>query len=84
MKNFGFVAVVTLLLASCGQSKQVGESALEQERDSLQRIINEKDIELNDIMGTFDEVQEGIRRITRQRDVLPLQMLRQRVPAARR
>lgn len=34
-----------------------------QERDSLQRVINEKDLELNDIMGTFNEVQEGIRRI---------------------
>lgn len=63
MKKFGFISVVTLLLVSCGQSQQVSETAIEQERDSLQRIINEKDIELNDIMSTFDEVQEGIRRI---------------------
>ncbi len=63
MKKFGFITVVTLLMASCGQGQQAGESALEQERDSLQRIINEKDVELNDIMSTFDEVQEGIRRI---------------------
>jgi len=63
MKKFGFVTVVTLLLASCGQGQQAVENAAEQERDSLQRIINEKDIELNDIMSTFDEVQEGIRRI---------------------
>lgn len=63
MKKLGFISVVTLLLASCGQSQQVSEAAIEQERDSLQRIINEKDIELNDIMSTFDEVQEGIRRI---------------------
>ena len=63
MKKFGFISVVTLLLVSCGQSQQVSEAAIEQERDSLQRIINEKDIELNDIMSTFDEVQEGIRRI---------------------
>ena len=63
MKKFGFVTVVTLLLASCGQGQQTSETAVEQERDSLQRIINEKDMELNDIMSTFDEVQEGIRRI---------------------
>ena len=63
MKILGFISVVTLLLVSCGQSQQVSEAAIEQERDSLQRIINEKDIELNDIMSTFDEVQEGIRRI---------------------
>ena len=63
MKKFGFVTVVTLLLASCGQGQQMSESAMQEERDSLQRIINEKDVELNDIMSTFDEVQEGIRRI---------------------
>lgn len=63
MKKFGFVTVVTLLLASCGQGQKASESAMQQERDSLQRIINEKDVELNDIMGTFNEVQEGIRRI---------------------
>ena len=37
--------------------------AAQQELDSLQRIINEKDMELDDILGTFNEVQEGIRRI---------------------
>jgi chromosome segregation ATPase len=63
MKKFGFVTVMTLLLAACGQNQQISDSAIEQERDSLQRIINEKDVELNDIMSTFDEVQEGIRRI---------------------
>jgi len=63
MKKFGFVTVVTLLLVSCGQGQQMSESAIQEERDSLQRIINEKDVELNDIMSTFDEVQEGIRRI---------------------
>ena len=36
---------------------------MQQERDSLQRIINEKDMELDDILGVFNEVQEGIRRI---------------------
>ena len=36
---------------------------MQQELDSLQRIINEKDMELDDILGTFNEVQEGIRKI---------------------
>ena len=51
-----------MMLASCEQGTTDKDSAM-QERDSLQRIINEKDLELNDIMGTFSEVQEGIRRI---------------------
>ena len=51
-----------MMLASCEQGTTDKDSAM-QERDSLQRIINEKDLELNDIMGTFSEGQEGIRRI---------------------
>ena len=39
------------------------QDTAQQERDSLQRIINEKDMELDDILSTFNEVQEGIRRI---------------------
>ena len=39
------------------------QDAIQQERDSLQRVINEKDTELDDILSTFNEVQEGIRRI---------------------
>lgn len=61
-KIFLFSALV-LLLSACNQG-QVNDEAAQHERDSLQRIINEKDMELNDIMGTFNDVQEGIRRIT--------------------
>ncbi len=60
-KIFIFVAC-TLCLGACNMTGGQQDTA-QQERDSLQRIINEKDMELDDIMGTFNEVQEGIRRI---------------------
>ena len=59
----------TLIFVACalslGACNMTGEKqdTVQQERDSLQRIINEKDMELDDILGTFNEVQEGIRRI---------------------
>ena len=56
-----FVACV-IGLSACNMTGEK-QDALMQERDSLQRIINEKDIELDDILTTFNEVQEGIRRI---------------------
>lgn len=62
MKKIYLFAIMALVLSACGQSG-VSEEVVQRERDSLQRIINEKDMELNDIMGTFGEVQEGIRRI---------------------
>ena len=61
MKKILFLFACTLSLGACNTGGQ--QDAIQQERDSLQRIINEKDMELDDIMGTFNEVQEGIRRI---------------------
>ena len=56
-------ACTSIIVCSCSQGNAVSDAA-HQERDSLQRIIDEKDAELDDIMGTFNEVQEGIRRIS--------------------
>lgn len=48
-------------LCACNEAGR--QEAAQQERDSLQRVINEKNVELDDILGIFNEVQEGIRRI---------------------
>lgn len=64
MKKILFFVACALGLSACNMvGGQQGQDAVQQERDSLQRIINEKDMELDDILGTFNEVQEGIRRI---------------------
>ncbi|MBO7138513.1 MAG: hypothetical protein J6V92_08625 [Bacteroidaceae bacterium] len=62
MKKILFFVACALSLGACNLTGEQ-QDAVQQERDSLQRIINEKDMELDDIMGTFNEVQEGIRRI---------------------
>ena len=62
MKKILFMVACALTLGACNMTGGQQEAA-QQERDSLQRIINEKDMELDDILGTFNEVQEGIRRI---------------------
>lgn len=62
MKKILFSVACALSLSACSLIGGQQEAA-QQERDSLQRIINEKDMELDDILSTFNEVQEGIRRI---------------------
>jgi len=58
MKKIFIAAFAALLLASCG-----GDGSQEQraqaEKDSLQNVIDQKDTEINDLMGTFNEIQEG-------------------------
>ena len=62
MKKILLLVACVLGLNACNLTGEK-QDAVQQERDSLQRIINEKDIELDDILSTFNEVQEGIRRI---------------------
>ena len=62
-KIFSILAFV-MLLASCQEKKNV--PVIENRdlvRDSLQQVIDFKDREINDILGTMNEIQEGFRLI---------------------
>lgn len=63
MKKTLLCAVCLVSLAACNNGANKKEEAFTQERDSLMQVINEKDSELNEIMGTVNEIQEGFRRI---------------------
>ena len=55
--------ICTLLITSCigGQQQQENDNS---EVDSLQDIINQKDDELNELMSSFADIQDGFSRIT--------------------
>ncbi len=64
MKKILLFAVAAMLAVACTDSKKQNEvSETDVRMDSLQRIIDQKDNELNDIMSTFNEIQEGFRII---------------------
>lgn len=55
---------LVLLLVGCGQkTDNTKELAFAQERDSLESIIQQKDNEINDIMGTMNDIEAGFRAI---------------------
>lgn len=62
MKRIIYIASVIVMVA-CGGNKQETDNKLQEQRDSLQAIIDAKDSELDDIMNTFNEVQLGIQNI---------------------
>jgi len=62
MKKVFFFAACVAMLASCGQSNKVAEEN-SYKLDSLENIIEQKDNELDDLMGTFNEIQEGFDQI---------------------
>ena len=59
------IAVLCLLtLVACKQNgNNAAELALQQQRDSLTRIIEQKDNEIDDMMATMNDIQEGFRAI---------------------
>ena len=62
-KIFSILAFV-MLLASCQEKKNMPViENRDSVRDSLQQVIDFKDREINDILGTMNEIQEGFRLI---------------------
>lgn len=62
MKKLLFVAVgCALALASCNNVQK--ENELNAKNDSLQQVINSKNAEIDDIVGTMNLIQEGFDRI---------------------
>ena len=64
MKKILLFAVAAVMIASCTQTGKNGTIEQADERiDSMQRVLDQKDNEINDMMSTFNEIQEGFRLI---------------------
>lgn len=64
MKNILMMAMCLMALASCKQEKVASALPQNSQVDSLSRIIEQKDNEINDMMELFNEVEEGFRLIS--------------------
>lgn len=64
MRRLQYLAcLILLVLGSCTERKATPNVASMEQTDSLQRIIAQRDNEINDMMGTLNEIQEGLREI---------------------
>ena len=70
MKKLLSLAIGVLALVAC-QDKQKFNSAMLQ-NDSLRAIIEARDNEINDMMGTLNDIQEGFRQINEAEDRVTL------------
>ena len=65
MKKLIYAIACTLAVASCNQdAAKKAEQIAQQQRDSLEQIISQKDNEINDMMPTLSDIEEGFREIT--------------------
>ena len=63
MKKLLLYVVALLSLTACNQKNGSSEMLLAQQADSLNRIIAQKDNEINDMIGTMNDIEEGFRAI---------------------
>lgn len=71
MKKLSFLLLVSaaMIMASCnGEGKK-----LKAERDSLSLALNQRDAELDEMMSTFNDIQEGFRQINAAENRVDLQ-----------
>ena len=64
LKKLALFGVCLLALASCDQGPSKAEIAAAHSVDSLKQIVAQKDNEINDMMGTFTEIEDGFRQIS--------------------
>lgn len=58
-----FACLALLLLGACTGKKSSPDLANMEQNDSLQRIIAQRDSEINDMMSTLNEIQKGLSAI---------------------
>lgn len=51
-------------LVACQENKSNGSDPVSERIDSLERIISQKDNEINDMLSTLNDIQEGIRQVS--------------------
>ena len=64
MKKLFILTACVIALGSCNEGVKKAEEAAQQQRDSLEQIISQKDNEINDMMTTLSDIEEGFREIT--------------------
>ena len=64
MKKIMLLGLCMAAMVACKQEKPKADLALVQQRDSLNQIISQKDNEINDMMSTMNEIEEGFREIS--------------------
>ena len=63
MRILIILTMAVTVLTGCKEKTNPLAAQMEQQRDSLNRIIEQKDNEINDMMATMNDIEEGFRAI---------------------
>jgi chromosome segregation ATPase len=74
MRKALFFAACLIVLSACKKEQPAPVAATPkiEQNDSLQKIIEQRENEINDLMATFNQIQEGLRQIAEAEDHVAL------------
>ena len=72
MKKLLFIMLGILMITGCQEEKKAQNLAQQLQTDSLQKIIAQRDNEINDMVATLNDIQEGFRLINEAEDRVSL------------
>lgn len=86
MKRLALFAICVAMLTACSKEKKAQDAAVTTStaEDSLSNILSQKDQELNDIMSTFNDIQQGLNEITAAQGRVTVEKSNAENPANRR
>lgn len=61
MKKLFFLILIVPMLVACGDGNKKAENT---QNDSINNILNRKDAEINNLLGTINDIQDGLNQIT--------------------
>lgn len=73
MKKLAFLVVCAAVVASCDSFSGGSKDQLKAENDSLKMELNQRDAELDEMLGTFNDISEGFRQINAAENRVDLQ-----------
>ena len=73
MKKVAILALCAAVMASCDNFSGGKKSQLQVENDSLKMELNQRNAELDEMLGTFNEISEGFRQINAAENRVDLQ-----------
>ena len=73
MKKLALLALCVAVMASCDNFSGGKKSQLQVENDSLKMALNQRNAELDEMLGTFNEISEGFRQINAAENRVDLQ-----------
>lgn len=73
MRKLAFLVVCAAVVASCDSFSGGSKGQLKAENDSLKMELNQRNAELDEMLGTFNEISEGFRQINAAENRVDLQ-----------